>query len=200
MKLRERIYCIEGIHDWGDREIEPTVEPMLQLLRDGVGLWDYVRRDCATEAELKWYLHGEWWNRCRGGSILYFCSHGDPATINLSDNSSVDLGQLSLLLEDGGAEDCLVHFGGCSTMKNEDSVREFKRRTGAWAVSGYGKPSDWYGVESNALALEYMYFSSVGDHSSPTIVVGNNKHKKRLQKLTSELRSRFKSLDFQLLL
>ena len=32
MKLEKRIYCIEGHWDYGRREIEPSVEPMLKLL------------------------------------------------------------------------------------------------------------------------------------------------------------------------
>ena len=199
MRLKSRIYCIEGIHDWGNREVEPTVEPMLQLLRDGVGSWDYVRRDCATEIELKWYLQEEWWNRCRTGSILYFCSHGDPAIINLSDNENVDLGQLGLLLQNGGGNNCLVHFGGCSTMKDEARVREFMDRTGTWAVSGYGRPSGWVGVADNAIALEYMLFSSLGEQADPYIEVGTNRHRKRLQNLEYNLRNRFEPLDFHIL-
>ena len=74
MRKAQRIYCIEGHHDWGNRAIEPTVEPMLQLLRS-TGYWeDYVHRKCATANECYFYLEREW-NRCRDGSILYFASH-----------------------------------------------------------------------------------------------------------------------------
>lgn len=29
MQRKKRIYCVEGVHDWGNDQIEPTVEPML---------------------------------------------------------------------------------------------------------------------------------------------------------------------------
>ena len=27
MERKKRIYCIEGVHDWGKGQVEPTVEP-----------------------------------------------------------------------------------------------------------------------------------------------------------------------------
>ena len=202
MKLKERIYCIEGIHDWGKREIEPSIEPMLQILRDGVGLWDYVRRDCATEAELKWYIQEEWWRRCLPGSILYFSSHGSRSLVNLSDNENLTLEQLGFLLEgeeEGGAENCLVHFGMCETLEDESSVRRFMDQTGAWACSGYFGKSEWCGVETNGVALEYILLSSLGKNSAYGIDVGNNRHKKRLSKLGYEIATRFTKLGFRIL-
>ena len=47
MKFEQRIYCIEGVWDYGAREVEPSVEPLLDMLRRQ-GFWAYVRRDCAT--------------------------------------------------------------------------------------------------------------------------------------------------------
>ena len=52
MKLEQRIYCMEGVWDYGAREVEPTVEPLLEMLRRQ-DQWNYVRRDCATTGELK---------------------------------------------------------------------------------------------------------------------------------------------------
>ncbi len=43
MKLEQRIYCIEGVWDYGGREVEPSVEPLLEMLRRQ-GQWDYIRR------------------------------------------------------------------------------------------------------------------------------------------------------------
>ena len=77
MEKKRRIYCIEGIHDWGDGEIEPTVQPMLELLRK-LGYWEYMHRTCATSAELKYRLSKEWNDVCERGSVLCFRSHGAP--------------------------------------------------------------------------------------------------------------------------
>lgn len=196
MKLINRIYCIEGVHDWGKREIEPSVEPLLQLLDQGVGAWEYVCRDCATEGELSWYLRNEWWNRCLQGSILYFFSHGGPGCVSLSEEYSVDLGQLGSILEGGGCEGCFVHFGGCKTMKDTGEIERFKQRTGAWAVSGYGEKSEWTGVEYNSVALEYMLFSSL----KYELEIGNNRHRGRLEKLSCRLTKAFPKLRFQVVM
>ena len=203
LKYRKRIYCVEGIHDWGGEAIEPSVEPMLQLLHYGIGSWEYVRRDCATESEFKWFIQNEWWKRCKYGSILYFSSHGSPGVVNLSNNENVDIGQLELLLDgdgEGGLEQCIVHFGGCRTMQNENRIKSFMDKTGAWAVSGYGKESGWDGVAYNGLALELMFLSSLHKASPYEIEVGNNRHKKRLEQLGTDLSSRFEPLDFKILI
>ena len=61
------IYCIEGVHlarkERENRETEPTIEPMLELLQR-TGYWDgYLHRTCATTAELRYRLCEEW-NLC----------------------------------------------------------------------------------------------------------------------------------------
>lgn len=204
MRLRERIYCIEGIHDWGRRAIEPSVEPMLQLLQYGIGSWEYIRRDCATESEFKWYIQNEWWKRCKRGSILYFSSRGSPGVVSLSNNENIDIGQLELLLdgdEEGGLEQCIVHFGGCRTMRDKKRIQSFMKKTGAWAVSGYGEESGWTGVADNGLALEFMYLSCLGKGEPYDIEIGNNRgdHRKRLKDLGRDLAKRFEPLDFKIL-
>lgn len=200
MKKEKRIYCIEGIHDWGARDIEPTIDPMLKMLSDGVGLWKFVRRDCATEGELKWYLGQEWYSRCSEGSVLYFCSHGSPAVVDLSDSDGFDLGQLALQLEPDGCQGCHVHFGGCSTFKDLKRVKDFADRTKAWAVSGYENESDWIGIESNGLALEYALLSSIAANSNDPIEIGNNRHKQRLRKVEKSLKKAFPDLGFRILI
>lgn len=204
MKLEKRIYCIEGIHNWGARDIEPTIEPMLQMLSRGVGIWKVLRRDCATEGELKWYLQNEWWNRCREGSVLYFCSHGSPAAVCLSEGADCDLGQLALLLESGGCANCHVHFGGCNTLRSRDAVQDFMTRTGAWSVSGYHKASDWTGIKYNGPALEYAFFSSISgtkqlDEEKPIEIGGEKVHKNRLREIGNSLGELFPDLGFEIL-
>ena len=200
MKKEKRIYCIEGIHEWGARYIEPTIEPMLKMLSDGVGLWKFVRRDCATESELKWYLEHEWYYRCSEGSVLYFCSHGSPAVVDLSDGDGFDLGQLALQLEPDGCQGCYVHFGGCNTFENPEKVEEFVDRTGAWAASGYENESGWIGIESNGVALEYGLLSSIAANSAVSIEIGNHRHKQRLRNVEESLKTAFPDLRFQILI
>ena len=191
MKLEQRIYCVEGIWDWGSREVEPSVEPMLQQMRN-MGLWPYVRRDCATEQELEFYLKTEWW-RCKLGSCLYLATHGWAEGISLSEGRDVTLEQLALCLGEQGAEGCLVHFSGCEVMQDEARVREFMTRTNAAAVSGYTKEGGWTSAtDAPTLALELLLFSTI---RTDGIDLTNG----RLRALAANLAERFSDCGFELL-
>lgn len=218
MKRAKRIYCIEGHHDWGGRSIEPTVEPMLQLLLS-TGYWeDYVHRKCVTEKECYFYLDNEW-KRCKEGSILYFASHGGPGEIWLSgapEESWCELVTLdALAAREINCANRLVHFGCCSVFaKNEDKdgeakVREFISASGAAYASGYGVVVNWLDIlDPPSLALDLMFFSSIaqGDVDMTT-----GYHARKVRKLAEDLntlfsysqddppRNRFRTCDFRLL-
>ena len=163
MKLDKRIYCIEGHWNYGKREAEPSVEPMLKLLSD-MGEWDYARRDCATREEMEYWIHHEW-SRCRQGSILYVASHGSRGEIALSEDHSLSLWDVAEVV--GSCEGCMVHFGGCKVLsRREDDVREFMERTGAVVVSGYRNIVGWTNAKWRpAVALELLLFSSVWQYN-----------------------------------
>ena len=165
MKLEQRIYCIEGQWNWGKKEVEPSVEPILQLLQK-MGQWNYARRDCATLPELQFWLKHEWNTRCTEGSILYIASHGSEGRIWLTyenkDNESISLHQLADGMLD--CTNCLVHFSGCNIIAAgaEDMVRAFMDGTGATCVTGYGAEVGWADTTfAPAVALELMVFSSI---------------------------------------
>ena len=75
MLLDKRIYCVEGHWDYGKKEMEPSVEPILQMLRV-LGHWKYARRDCATVMEMNYWIKQQWTDWCSEGSVLYFATHG----------------------------------------------------------------------------------------------------------------------------
>ena len=182
MKLKQRIYCIEGHHDWGDREVEPSVEPMLQLLQR-MGLWDYARRDCATRDELEFWIAHEWNRRCKKRSILYFAAHGDPGLIWLSEEHVSIHG-----FPDGSlkCEGCLVHFGACKVLADEDIVRKFMNDTKAPCVTGYGAEVGWTTVDwAPALAIELMLFSSI---KRETINFADGRSVKSLRKIVEKIK------------
>ena len=171
MEKKTRIYCIEG--QWnpnaekGGGEVEPSVEPILQMLQR-TGYWDYARRDCATLAELQFWLKQEWINCCENGSILYFATHGSEGKIWLTsekedyDNShSISLHQFDWL----DCANCLVHFSGCSIVagnKGKEAVRRFMEDTGAACVTGYTADAGWADLAlPPAAAVELMLFSSI---------------------------------------
>lgn len=195
MKLNERIYCIEGHWDYGKREVEPSVEPILQMLR-GMGHWDhYARRDCATAEECYYFLEGEWY-RCRQGSVLYFATHGAPGEIWLSENEVVPLETLSAKQIDCGG--CLVHFSGCNVLAKdgEARARKFMDGTGATYVSGYSREAGWADIlDAPAVALELILFSSIKARS---VNLTDGRSKPMMMKLAAELRQSFKTCGFEL--
>ena len=206
MRKAERIYCIEGHWDYGNREVEPSVEPMLEQMRC-MGLWDYARRDCATMEELKYFLYREW-DRCDYGSILYLATHGASGEISLSSDHVVTLEQLGMYLE-GQCGDCLVHFGGCKVMATEQArLDAFMERTGAMGVSGYRVEAGWTSaVDSEgrrqqlvpgapALALELLFFSTI---RAEGIDLKDGEDFGRLRELAADLQGRFSDCEFELM-
>ena len=196
MKLEQRIYCIEGHWDYGNREVEPSVEPILHMLRS-MGHWEhYARRDCATVEECCFFLNQEW-RRCKLGSILYFATHGQPGEIWLSDEQVLPLETISALEFD--LTKCFVHFGGCNILAGNGKLRarEFMHATGATYVSGYSRETGWTDImEAPALALELILFSSIITHS---IDLTDGRSRRKMLNLAADLRKSFKSCGFALL-
>lgn len=197
MNLAQRIYCIEGHWDYGDREVEPSVEPILQMLLS-MGHWaDYARRDCATAEECLYFLDHEWTRRCRQGSVLYWATHGDVGEIWLSNNQVVPLETLSARKVD--CTGCLVHFGGCNVLAKdgERRARKFMAATGATYVSGYARETGWADtMEPPALALELMLFSSI---STLDVDLTDGRSKPKMLGLATELCRSFGTCGLKLL-
>ncbi len=199
MKKEQRIYCIEGVWDYGGREVEPSVEPMLEMLRRQ-GQWAaYARRDCATTEEFKHYINHEWCHRCKTGSVLYIASHGSEGGIRLSDDHPLGLDTLGELLAES-CEHCLVHFGGCEVLGgDEDTVRRrvktFLEKTWAMGVSGYSVETGWTGTWAPALGLELMLFSSIKEEG---IQLEDGRHFPALRRVVKGLRERFDDCGFDL--
>ena len=193
MKPEERIYCIEGHWNYGKREVEPSVEPILQMVA-GMGQWTYARRDAATIEEMYYFLDREW-VRCREGSILYIAAHGDPGRIWLSENQGEGLDALSAKVD---CKNCMVHFGGCNVLDIEtDRVARFMAESGATAVSGYATETGWTDTTwPPALALELMLFSSIKVEGID--LTDGRSASGRLPSLAEKLRESFPNCEFQL--
>ena len=165
MKYEKRIYCIEGHWDYGKTEVEPSVEPILQVLQNKE-LWNYARRDCATTKEFEFWLKREW-TRCKAGSVLYIASHGSTGCISLADEEDVDVGQLAEWMPEDACKDKWVHFGCCSIFSGKvarKAVRDFMRSTGASCVSGYSRTVGWLDMTNRpSSALELMLFASTAN-------------------------------------
>ena len=189
--LREkRIYCIEGHWDYGKREVEPSVEPVLQMLR-GLGQWEYARRDCATVEEMNYWIEHEW-TRCKQGSLLYFATHGEGSgRIWLSNDHSLHMTEIT-----ANCTNCWVHFGGCNVLDDdvpEETIREFMENTGATVVSGYAVETGWADVSAPALALELTLFSSITD-----IPLDDGQKRRKLNSIRERLDKRFPDCGLRL--
>ena len=192
MENKKRIYCIEGVHDWGDGKVEPTVQPMLELLR-ATGYWEYLYRTCAKSDELKYRLDKEWNEGCKKGSVLYFCTHGGPDQVWLSDEV---MGLLTLkeLVDCTG---CHVHFGGCDTFsRGKDNLRDFMAHTSASSVSGYATEVGWVDWDAPAIALELQLFGLL---SSINIVNRTEGRAEKLQQVQKAISKRFPDCKFKML-
>ena len=192
MKKGKRIYCIEGHWNYGKREAEPSVEPMLQLL-SGMGEWTYARRDVATREEMEYWLQQEW-PRCSPGSILYIASHGGSGQISIAPSCHIELSDVACMA--GNCKERMVHFGGCNVLSGrEDSVRrKFMQPTGAAVVSGYRRIVGWSDSKWRpAVALELLLFSSVWQYS-----LSDGRSVRGLESVRSKLRKRFDDCEFEL--
>ena len=188
MQLEKRIYCIEGHWNYGKREVEPSVEPILQMLQ-GLGQWPYARRDCATTVEMSYWIDHEW-NRCREGSVLYLATHGEEGRISLSDRHSVDVAGINA--------DCTnrwVHFGGCNVLSvQEDRIGELMYKSGATVVSGYTVETGWADITlPPAVALELLLLSS-----AYSVQLGDGRSRRRLKGIADDLNDRFPDCGFRL--
>ena len=164
------IYCIEGY--WPDGDASPDEVLVNSLVRGQmeavheVSGWPYMHRTCATLNELHFRLNMEW-EACDYGSILNFATHGDRGLICLSEGHDQEIAALPDVVEDGFAERCFVHFGGCQTVDGQDAeIRGFMERSGANGVSGYtANDIEWLAPHRQdaafkpGIALESIYFA-----------------------------------------
>ena len=189
MLLDKRIYCIEGHWDYGEETMEPSVEPILQMLRV-LGHWDYARRDCATVMEMSHWIEQEWTQRCEEGSVLYFATHGGCGEISLSTTQSLHVTGIT-----ADCTNCWVHFGGCNVLDVPDeTIRAFMEQSGAVVVSGYTVEAGWANTKfAPVLALELVLFSSIAD-----IRLHDGRSRKRLKSIAESLGSRFEDCGFEL--
>jgi len=148
---KKGIYCLEGLWDHRNIQDKSTVIPILDLLEKR-GYCNYIYHDCATKAELEFYLD-KWRNKTINDKypILYLAFHGDKASIFLTPKEKYSLTDLAEFL----GEKCLgkvIYFGSCSTLDiDKRIIKTFLGKTGAIAAIGYKSDVDW--IQSTACDL-----------------------------------------------
>ena len=105
---------------------------------------------CGTKAELTFRLQK---SRVRNYNVLVLAFHGDAGKINTEQAMPIELEELADIMKDKYSG-FAIHFGACKTFTAELSrIRDFKKRVGARAVSGYNVNSGW---NEDYLALEMV--------------------------------------------
>lgn len=148
---KKNIFCLET-HSWFKRKDRTSVEPVLDLLKNG-GHCDYLRRDVATREEFKYFLDQYFRGEYRNYPVLQLSFHGsdDPPSIFLGNKEQISLDDLAEMIN-GQCSKRVVYFGSCSTMNvHANTLKKFMRNTGALAVFGYREEVDW--LQSSAFEM-----------------------------------------------
>lgn len=150
------ICCIEV--KWEDARV--SVIPALRTLSAVHQIPEVKGKKVSTSDEFAKWL-AKWTELPNDYGILYISSHGFPGGVTLHDDeafrANVRLPQIADALEETEEdnENCIIHFGSCSTHRtNPRDFEDFRSRTGFEAVSGYRHDVDW--IKSFAFDLLYL--------------------------------------------
>lgn len=139
------VFCLET--DWTDITRAPTVEPLLDLLNRSPIRIPYIHRNVVTRDALLHYLD-KWTQRKHDEyPILYIGFHGIEGEVQFGDlrrrSSHMTIDELESHLENR-CQGRVIHFSSCRTLiLHERRIQKFLSKTGAVAVSGYGRDIDW---------------------------------------------------------
>lgn len=93
-------------------------------------------------------------------SIVYIACHGSSGAVAYGEES-ISLAELADALPDGILDSKLVHFGSCSVLDDEESIKTFQRSTGVRGITGYTLDVGW--IES--AAFELLMFQTLTRYS-----------------------------------
>ena len=96
--------------------------------------------------------------------VIYISCHGEENTIFFEGEREEELKSISLdeLVDfyEGFFEDRIVHFSSCSTLKDLEAAKRFKRNAHAKYVSGYQTNVD----AMDSLILDMAYFNALQEY------------------------------------
>lgn len=150
------VFAIESLWSSNLNEQRQSIEQVLYLLKCGLGDFNYAVLNCNTIEELEHSLDIAKQNSSKF-RVLYFGSHGEPYSLNisLSNKTFVSLDKLAEMMGTRFGR-WAVHFGSCSTLKaDHEHIKRFMDRTKVKMLTGYTKDVDW--MESSA--FEVLFFS-----------------------------------------
>ncbi len=184
--MKKGIFCLEGLwHD--DLRKRSTVEPILDLLGLNSDI-PFLHSDCATEAELIFYLNKWKAPEYYRYPILYLAFHGTESGILLNDKAFT-IDQLSSELK-GKCKNRVILLASCSSVKTDRrNLKRFLRETKALAICGYRKIVPWI----QATAFELILLSAMQENSL------DGRGIDAIVKRVNEISKMFKELDFLML-
>lgn len=129
--------------------------------------FDFIYEKFLTRADLLHYMEQFNGNRMKSRyQVIYISCHGEESSIcfegeRKKEQKSISLDELVYLYK-GFFEDRFVHFSSCSTMKDIDAAKRFKRKAHAKCVSGYQTDVD----AMDSLILDMAYFNALQEYKS----------------------------------
>ena len=143
-----------------DRDLRKasSVRPILELLRLNESI-PYIHRECATGAELNFYLSRWPQRRYSAYPILYLASHGEEYGLTLEDGfySLDDIGKAL----DYKCEYRVVMISSCNTLRiDKRHLKRFLQNTNCLTICGYKADVDWM----RSAAFELLHFSEMQEN------------------------------------
>lgn len=149
----KNIFCLEG--DWeSDLREKSSVQSALKLLEANLVI-DTIYKSCCTYEEFCSRLHTLLNDKrsYKKYTIIYLAFHGRKNKIQIGDED-YSLDQIGHEFENQ-LSDRIIHFGSCKTLFiEEDKAREFLKKTGALALSGYARNIDFI----SSTVFDILYF------------------------------------------
>ena len=147
-----------------------SMRTILETLKQrwGADEFDFIHKKAATIEELDFYLKRALGKKqeleLRKYDVLIFDFHGDPeGNIWINEDWWINLADLGKYLEEDLelGETCLrdkvVIFGSCYIAQNFESIKAFKKETGALAVVAFTEYVNWVeGAAFYLLLLEWL--------------------------------------------
>lgn len=137
-KNSKNIFCLEG--DWNENlKLKSSILPALELLEINNDI-NAIYKTCSTyeefENRINQIINDK--RKYKSYEIIYLAFHGRKNKIIIGDYD-YSLEDIATTFE-GKLEDKIIHFGSCKTLAIiEDVATDFLKKTGAKAISGYGK-------------------------------------------------------------
>ena len=129
--------------------------------------FNFIYEKFLTRDNLLHYMQQFGGNRMKSNyKVIYISCHGEENTIFFEGEREKELKSISLddlaVLYNGFFENRIVHFSSCSTLKDLEAAKRFKRNAHAKYVSGYQTNVD----VMDSVILDMAYFNALQEYKN----------------------------------